>query len=372
MYNATIFTHEKDIHISEQTKQLLVEASQVYKQNFDGRTWYGRCIFFSWYCKKATCLFCYRSQLKHKNRFEKPAMRSMGSMLLEALFCKVFGWRIEFLTGGYQQDFVYEQIVEIAKNVSLVYGEKIWVNIGFIPPARIEQLRPFVKGVCASIETPTPALHDKVCPDKPIAPYETMFEHLVGFKKSAAFIVGLGDSDEDIHFWFDFIQRHKLDRITVYALKPIRGGHYQQGPTHDQYLQWLAKLRIRFPTLEIIGGTNLRRSEEIGLMLDAGVNAITKFPATKQFGTRKAFILTDQINSRERKFISNITSVPDLNWDELIEQLPIENQYKVQMKEQLKNYLHAFLHPHDRDPMYAGAQNNEQHRQTQCDFDGDN
>ncbi|MFT4312143.1 MAG: radical SAM protein [Candidatus Woesearchaeota archaeon] len=343
------FIHHKDIKLSEKTRNLLKQANEIYLKNFSNTIWYGRCIFFSWFCKKATCTFCYRSTLKHKIAHQKNHHRSIGSMLSEALLCKELGWRIEFLTGGYQEDNVFNDIVLYAKLITKVYGEKIWVNIGWMTKEQVEQLRPYIKGICASIETPTPHLHKQVCPDKPIKPYENMFANASDVKKSAAFIVGLGDTDEDFQYWVDFIQKQKLDRITVYALKPIKGGAFTQGPTSDQYLQWLAKLRIAFPKLEIIGGTNLRRSEEVGYMIRAGVNAITKFPATKQFATKKAHKITDLITEQDRIFTSNLTTLPPINWDEKIDQLDIEPEYKKQLKETFPVYLKQLQNPQDID-----------------------
>lgn len=347
MYNSNKFIHESDIEISDKTKLLLDQASKIYEQNFDGNIWYGRCIFFSWYCSKGTCTFCYRSTLKHKIRHDKH-MRSMGSMLVEALFCKVFNWRIEFLTGGYQEDWVFSDIVTIAKNISLVLGEKIWVNIGALDKNQIEQLSPYLEGVCGSIESPVPRIHEKVCPDKPIQPYEEMFQNAENLRRSACFIYGLGDTDEDFQTWINFITKNKLDRITVYALKPVRGGAFTESPSVDSYVRWIAKLRIALPQLEIIGGTNLRRSEEVGLLVQAGVNAITKFPATKQFATKKAHKIRQLVNNY-RIFISNITQLPAINWDEKIDELQITEELKKEMKEVLPHYLQTFSNPKDLD-----------------------
>ena len=287
MYNPKKFIHVDEINVSPQTEELLKEAETVYTKNFDGKTWYGRCIFISWYCSLGDCTFCFRSTQRHKKIHPETSKRSMGSILLEALFCKLFNWRIEFLTGGYGI-MPFSEIMEVAKNVSLVYGEKLWLNLGVLSEEHLEQCKPYVKGICASMETLTPEIHEKVCPSKPIEPYDKMFTSLNGFKKSIAVIVGLGDKIKDIEYLFKFIEKHQLDRVTVYALKPVAGTEFTEGPTVDYYLQWLAKLRIRFPKLEIIAGTNLRRSEEVGHLMKAGVNAITKFPATKQFATKKA------------------------------------------------------------------------------------
>ena len=141
--------------MNPETEQLIEQADQVYKDNFPNNTWYGRCIFLSWYCDIGTCKFCFRSTIKHKVQHAKTAKRSLSSDLVEALLCKKLGWRIEFLTGGYRI-FPKEEMLERIKLISKVYGEKIWLNIGTIADEDLELFKPYVKGVVSSIETIEP------------------------------------------------------------------------------------------------------------------------------------------------------------------------------------------------------------------------
>ncbi len=347
-YDASQFLHVQDITLSPETEALLENANACYWANHTGKTWYGRCIFLSWYCS-LKCDFCYRSTNKHKARHPKESRRSMGSVLLEALFCRVFGWRIEFLTGGYGM-MPFSELVETCKNVSAVYGEKVWLNVGVLSSRQLDELRPYVKGICGSMETLHPVIHAKVCPEKPIAPYDAMFAKMDGFKKSIAVIVGLGDTVEDMPYLFDFVEKHKLDRITLYALKPVRGTPYTKGPTTDEYVQWVARLRLRFPKLEIIAGTNLRRCEELGVVMRAGASAMTKFPVTKQFGTQKAKLVKAMIEREGRTLTSNFTEFPEnMDWQSLIASLPIEDRLKEHMLARIPPYLEKFRHPKDKD-----------------------
>lgn len=348
VYDASKFVHVDDIKISKETEALLEEASKIYKENHSGRTWYGRCIFLSWYCSLGDCTFCFRTTQKHKIQHPKGSKRSMGSVLLEALFCRIFGWRIEFLTGGYGI-MPFPLLLEYAKNISTVYGEKMWLNLGVLSDKHLEQLSPYVKGICGSMETLHPVLHDKVCPSKDIKSYDEMFSRLTGFKRSIAVIVGLGDTIEDMKYLFDFVEKHSLDRVTIYALKPVPGLEFTEGPSVDFYLQWIARLRIRFPKLEIIAGTNLRRCEEVGYLMKAGASAITKFPATKQFATKKALLVDSLIKDEGREFISNFVSLPEVDWDAEIDSLDIKEEYKQEMREKLGPYLEKFRNPKDRD-----------------------
>ncbi|HLC70448.1 MAG TPA: hypothetical protein VJI32_00440 [Candidatus Nanoarchaeia archaeon] len=349
LYDSSKFLHVQDISLTDDTKLLLAQAEKVYWENFDGKTWYGRCIFISWYCSLGDCTFCFRSTNQHKEMHPATSRRSMGSVLIEALFSRIFKWRIEFVTGGYGI-MPFADVLEIIRNVSIVYGEKVWLNLGVLPKAHLQECLPYVKGIYGSLETVTPGLHEHVCPSKPLAPYEYMFTNLdPSLKRSICIIVGMGDTIEDMKYLFDFVEKYKIDRVTMYALKPVRGTEYTHGPSSDEYFQWIARLRIRFPKLQIVAGTNLRRCEEVGYLMQAGANAVTKFPATKQFGTKKAHLADTLIREQQRNFISNITTFVDIDWNAEIEALAIDEKHKVEMKEKIVPYLHRFRNPKDKD-----------------------
>lgn len=38
-------------------QSLIDHANAVYRENFDGSVWFGRCIFISWYCERGKKLF---------------------------------------------------------------------------------------------------------------------------------------------------------------------------------------------------------------------------------------------------------------------------------------------------------------------------
>ena len=324
----------------KETQQLIEQANQVYQENFPNTTWYGRCIFLSWYCDIGTCQFCFRSTIKHKIKHAKTAKRSLSSDLVEALLCKKLGWRIEFLTGGYRI-FSKEEMLNRIKLISKVYGEKIWLNIGVIEAEDLELFKPYVKGIVSSIETIEPKLHDKICPDKPIQPYEEMFEKTKDFQKSMTMVIGLGEKKEDFSLLKEFITKHKLERITFYALKPVKGTPFENtnGPKTEDYLWWIAQTRIHFPKLEIIAGTTARRYEEVGLLLKAGANAFTKFPATKMFGTKEAHKIEDDIKAIGKKLTGTITTLPEIDWNKEIDNLHLDKELEQEVKDKLTIYL---------------------------------
>lgn len=326
---------------AEDFEELLLSAKKAYSENFDNVAWFGRCIFLSWYCDKGTCAFCFRSTVKHKIKYAASAKRSLASILTDAVIGKAVGWRLEFLTGGYGI-FSFDEMLEIVKKVSAVYGEKLWINLGLVDREQLERLRPYVEGVCASIETVEPKLHNKICPDKPIKPYSEMLKLAdnMGFKKSITIVIGLGEKKEELELLAEFIEEHKLDRITFYALKPVQGTGYTKSPEPEEYAWWIANTRVRFPKLEIITGLTPKRAEDYaGLILKAGANALTKFPAVKKFGTLQAAEVEKQIIASGRMLAGSLTQLSDIDWNERVMQLPFEEELKKRIWEKTSQYI---------------------------------
>jgi len=323
---------------------LIIESNKVFLENFPPRVWFGRCIFLSWYCEVGTCKFCFRSTQKDRIKFAQHARRTRESVITEALLARKLGWRIEFLTGGYGI-YTIDELVELAQLASIAYGEKIWLNLGALKKDELIKFLPHIKGVVASIEAIDEDLHDFICPNKPIAPYEEMFELIKSndilkhLKKSITIVIGLGEKKEHFPKLIEFIKKHNLERMTFYALKPIKGTPYTAGPLTEDYAWWIASTRIAFPKLEIIAGTTADRVEEVDIILKAGANAITKFPATKLFGTAKAKLLAEKVSISSRQFTSNLTTLPDIDWDSEIELLDIDDKLKEKVKIKIRSYL---------------------------------
>lgn len=284
---------------------LLEKANKVYWKNFNGDTWFGRCIFLSWYCDRGTCTFCFRSTMKHKIKFPKQARRRFESVIKEAKLIKNQNWRLEFLTGGYGilDD---KELVNIIKHVSETLGEKIWINLGEVGTELLEEFKPYVGGIVSSIEAIEPKLHKIVCPDKPIEPYVEMMKksRKMGFKQSIAIIIGLGEKRSDFEILKKFIQDNPLDRITIYALRPVQGTPFTKGPSPIEVAWWIAQTRINFPKLEIIAGTAIYRIPEISLLLKAGANAITKLPAQRLLGNEQGEEVKKEVLKAGRNWVS--------------------------------------------------------------------
>ncbi|MBU0472299.1 MAG: radical SAM protein [Nanoarchaeota archaeon] len=331
---------------SAELKELIEKARNIYDDNFNKDTWFGRCIFLSWYCERGTCTFCFRSVQKHNIKHPEKARRSIASILAEAMMIKAFGWRIEFLTGGYGITN-NKELVRIIKLVSQVLDEKIWVNLGEIGSNLLEEFQPYVKGIISSIETLNPELHKEVCPDKPIKPFEDMINISVtmGFKQGMTIVIGLGEQKDDFKLLDNFIKRNCIERITIYALRPVQGTRFTKGPDPLDVAWWVAKTRIANPSIEIIVGSAHYRIPELSLLLNAGANAITKLPATSIFNTKKGLDVEKEVKKANRNFISKFSSknpLEEANWDEMLSRTELSTEEKKEVMNVLKRYLKKF------------------------------
>jgi biotin synthase-like enzyme len=305
-------------------------------------TYFGRCIFLSWYCERASCKFCFRSTTKHKIKHAQNAKRSLPSILTDAIIGKKLGWKIEFLTGGYGI-FDFKEIVNIAKLVSSIYNEKIWVNLGALKKAEMIKLKPYVEGICASIETIEPKLHNKVCPDKKIKPYSDMLKTAkeLGFKTSITIVIGLGEKKEDFKLLKNYIEKYKLDNITFYALKPVKETEFEHvsSPKPEYYAWWIKQTRKAFPKIKIMAGLTPKKVDYTKLLLESGATAITKFPAIRQFNSEKAKLIEKMAKEADRNFTGSLTKIPEVNWDREIEKIKVNKKIKEQVKEKLEQSL---------------------------------
>lgn len=304
------------------------------------QTWFGRCIFLSWYCEKGTCKFCFRSTIKHKIRHAKSARRSTASILADTIIGKNLGWKIEFLTGGYGI-FDFDDIAEIARHVSQIYGHKIWVNLGALKKEEMEKLKPYVEGVCASIETIEPRLHDYVCPDKPIEPYSDMLRAAkkLGLKTSMTIVIGLGEKKEDFPLLEGFIRDYGLSQITFYALKPVKGTPYTKSPEPEYYAWWIRETRKKFPDITIMAGLTPKRVDYVRQILEAGADGVTKFPAVAQFNSEKANQIEQQAREAGREFLGSLTELPTADWEKQVDNLDVPGDTKQKIKIKLNQHL---------------------------------
>ena len=294
------------------------------------KTWFERAIFFSWYCGKGDCKFCYMSTQKDKIKNPRLARRKKESLLAEAAICKACGWKVEFLSGGYES-YDVDELVELTREIYEITKQKQWLNVGVLKKGELEKFKPYIEGVCGAVECINPKLHDKLCPSKPVSEIIGMFKACdeLGLKKSMTIIVGLGEAEKDIPLLIDFIRKHKISKITFYALNPHPETIFKKGPSTDYYVKWIKGARKEFPDLHIVAGSWVNRLPEISKLLGAGADAITKFPSIKLFNSKFAKEIENQARIAGRKFEGTMTKMPRID----------AGQFDSKVQEKIAQYL---------------------------------
>lgn len=320
--------------------KLLAQANKVFEENFPKETWFERALFFSWYCSRGDCKFCYMSTQKNLISNPKKAKRTKESIIAEIIICTKLGWKIEFISGGYKS-FEFEDLVDLIKIISEITGKKQWLNLGVMPESRLERLKPYIEGFCGAVECVNPEVHDFVCPSKPINEIEKMYslcdKH--GLKKAMTIIIGLGEKIDDFKNLKKFIEKNKIDRITFYSLNPQKGTIFKKSPELDYYAEWIARTRIAFPKLNIIAGAWIDKPQYFSVLLKAGANAITKIPALKTFGNKNMKLIEKTIEETGRTFRGTLTKMPKDDWDKEIKKLNLTQERKELVKTKLEQYL---------------------------------
>ncbi|MBR9690096.1 radical SAM protein [Candidatus Woesearchaeota archaeon] len=301
-----------------------------------------RAVFFSWHCNIRDCTYCYMSTQPKTSKTGKIARRSTESILAEVLITKKLGWDFGFFSGGVGA-FSHTEFKELLEKVCIVWGEKIWINIGALSKEQIIDYKPFIKGVVGSIETVNEKIHDKVCPSKPAAPYYKMFEEAkkLGLKRAITIILGLGETIEDFEKLKDIIKKYGVTKIHFYGLNPQKGTIYENSkpPSAKYQAEWIKKTREEFSKIDIQMGIWEDRVDRVALLLEAGANSISKFPALKAFGKKSAIEIEKQAKKANRKFIGTLTKLPNIDWNVEVDKLDIDKELKEKVKAKLNQYL---------------------------------
>jgi len=318
---------------------LIAKAQQVYAENFPQETSFERAIFFSWGCSIGDCTFCYMST-QPEGKLPTETKRTVESILAECILAKKLDWDIGFITGGIGV-FTPLELESLLKAIHHITGEKLWLSVGPISKATLQRYLPYIKGVVGSTETINPELHKIVCPSKPLAPYEKMFVDAkdLGLQRAMTFIVGMGETRDDLVLLQAFIKKYEIDKIHVYGLIPQKGTMFEHAsiPTAEEQAWWIAQLRIAFPTLDIQCGIWEDRVERVSLLLAAGANSISKFKAIKLFGTARAKEIESQVTLAGRTLKGTLTDLPSFDWDAEIKKLSCDNELKERIQKKLYN-----------------------------------
>ncbi len=324
-----------------ETAHLIQQAQETYVQHFPLETCFERAVFFSWGCTIGDCTFCYMST-QPADKKPTETKRSVESILAEFILAKHLGWDIGFFTGGIGV-FSPTELEFLLQAITTITNDKIWLSVGPLSKPLLERYLPYIKGVVGSTETINPHLHEVVCPSKPLAPYERMFEAAeeLNLQKAMTFIVGMGETKADLQLLKEFIRKYKIDKIHLYGLVPQKGTIFEHTPppTAEEQAWWIAQLRIAFPTLDIQCGVWEDRIERVSLLLHAGANSISKFRAIALFGTSSAKELELQARQAGRIFKGTVTKIPEPDWEGEVHTLPFEPELKKRILIKLQEYL---------------------------------
>ena len=305
-------------------------------------TYFERAIFLSWYCSKRDCAFCYLSSKPNIKPDPKKDRRSLSSIFAEAIICKACKWKIEFLSGGCDT-FNDQELLQIIKTIYTITNQKQWLNVGTLNENQLRLFKPYIEGVCGTVECITPKLRDRICPSKPLREIENMFKicDKLGLKKTATIIIGLGEALDDFFYLKNFIEKWRLDKITFYRLKPQKNTAFENKKPIESgyYAEWIRKTRKEFPNIKIGAGSWLTHLDEIHLLLEAGADSITKFPSIRKFNTKYAKTIEAEIKKANRKFIGTLTKAPKISVDKELEKLSLNNKLKNNIKIKLDQYL---------------------------------
>ncbi len=276
-----------------------------------------------------------------KSKIKNPmlAKRTRESILAEIILCKVYNWKIEFLSGGYES-YRFDELKSLIKDISQIYGEKVMLNIGVLKEDELKELLPYIEGVSGAVECITPKLRDYVCPSKPLDKIEQMFKSAkkLGLKSSMTLILGLGEKIEDFKYLSEFIKKNDVDQITFYRLKPQKGTAYENAEpiTKEYYESWVKLTRKNFPDINIIVGSWIGYLDEITNLLRAGADGITKFPSLKLFNSKFAHQIKDATEKAGCKFMSNLSERK--NYDSEIKKIHLDKETKEKIISKLNEY----------------------------------
>lgn len=303
--------------------------------------YFQRALFFSWYCALGDCTFCYMSTQKEKIVDPKKARRRFSSIFAESIIAKQCNWKIEFVSGGYHS-YTLDELVFLVKGIYEITGQKQWLNIGSLSYIQLKKFLPYVEGYAGTIECVNWELRKKVCPSKFVEPIIKAFKACdeLDIKKAMTLIVGLGETIDDFKELEVFVKEHRIDRITFYALNPHPQTVFTSPPSKKYYAEWISKTREAFPDLDIVAGAWTDKIEYYKDVMRAGATDITKLPSIRKFNSKELQFL--QKDLEEFDFKSNITVLPDVDWEQEVNSLSSEtfsDELKVEIQKKLQIYL---------------------------------
>ena len=313
------------------TLDLLRKSNEITLSEHGNTITLERAIFLSWWCDKGDCAFCYMSSQKPRISEPEKARRNINSILAEAELIRRMGWNVEFLSGGYGS-FSTDEIKNISKRIHTITGKPVWLNVGITRD--LEEYGKEIIGITGAVETANPELHDKICPSKSLDDIIEMLDMAgdLGFKKAITIILGLGETPEDLKYLFNLIKKVRINRVIFYSLNPHKDTPYENTPQPASlyYADMMAATRIKFPEMEIIAGTWIDNLANIGPLLLAGANGLTKFPLFKMYGTNYGRRVEEEVKWAGRELKGSFTDLDSL--------VKVENTYP-ELEPFIKRYI---------------------------------
>lgn len=295
---------------NHETLDLLKNSNEITLATHGNSITLERAIFLSWWCDKGDCSFCYMSSQKPRITDPKKARRNINAILAEAELVRRIGWNVEFLSGGYGS-FTTGEIKDISKRIYNITRKPVWLNVGITRD--LEVYGEEIVGITGAVETANPKLHEKICPSKPMEDIKDMLKKAgeLGFKKAITIILGLGETPDDLKYLFNIIRNWDIDRVIFYSLNPHRDTPYENTsqPASLYYAGMVAATRIKFPHLEIIAGTWIDNLANMGPLILAGANGLTKFPLFKMYGTNYGRRVEEEVKWSGRKLKGSFTDL---------------------------------------------------------------
>ena len=298
---------------AHETLDLLKKSNEITLKEHGNKITLERAIFLSWWCDKGDCAFCYMSSQKSRISEPNKARRNINSILAEAELVRRIGWNVEFLSGGYGS-FTTDEIKNISQKIYSITGKPVWLNVGITKD--LEEYGKEIRGITGAVETANLELHNKICPSKPLSDIIDMLDMAgeLEFEKAITIILGLGETPEDLKYLFHLIKDVGINRVIFYSLNPHKETPYENTPQPASlyYAGMMAATRIKFPELEIIAGTWIDNLANIGPLILAGANGLTKFPLFKMFSTNYGRRVEEEVKWAGRKLEGTFTDLNSL------------------------------------------------------------
>ncbi|RME77268.1 radical SAM protein [Candidatus Woesearchaeota archaeon] len=327
----------------ERLKQLLGQAKDVFKTHHSPHIHFERSIFINWTCGIADCKYCYLStKPKHTPGSQTTAKRSQASILAEALICKLMGWKVGYITGGLRVEST-DELIDLSRKLEMILGHKIMMNFGPFSRSEVEKLSSYITGMGSAIESFNEELHNFICPSKPLRQLLQFLEYLEEFKlkKIITIILGMGEQMGDVDEVIAKVEEYNIDTVQLCFLKPQENTIFAQVPPPDMYYMawWAAKLRIAHPHLKIKVALVHERIDDFHLLLDAGINAFSRFMIFSDFAQPFAQKLVQECAKGGRKLKGNFLNIPTISLEQEVNNLAFDEELKSSVLEKAQQYL---------------------------------